>query len=170
TAIRRPEALPARHRCGRRGSRNASRCPRSPARAHDRVVIACWLPCSASVVPCWQSVSGLPWPEVRLRPPEIPCHGLRPARVGSRHFAQFVETIMKAVFSMALVLGVCGFAGAADKVDPVGTWNCEYEIGGQKRTCTLTVKKDVDKLVGTMNWPDQKDEKLKDVKLKESTL
>ena len=77
---------------------------------------------------------------------------------------------MKAVFSMALVLGVCGFAGAADKVDPVGTWKCEYEIGGQKRTCTLMVKKDGDKLVGTMNWPDQKDEKLKDVKLKESTL
>ena len=77
---------------------------------------------------------------------------------------------MKAVFSMALVLGVCGFAGAADKVDPVGTWKCEYEIGGQKRTCTLMVKKDGDKLVGMMNWPDQKDEKLKDVKLKESTL
>ena len=77
---------------------------------------------------------------------------------------------MKAVFSMALVLGVCGFAGAADKVDPVGTWKCEYEIGGQKRTCTLMVKKDGDKLVGTMNWPDQKDAKLKDVKLKDDTL
>ena len=77
---------------------------------------------------------------------------------------------MKAVFSMVLVLGVCGFAAAADKVDPVGTWKCEYVIGGQKRTCTLMVKKDGDKLVGTMNWPDQKDEKLKDVKLKESTL
>ena len=77
---------------------------------------------------------------------------------------------MKAVFSMALVLGVCGFAGAADKVDPVGTWKCEYEIGGQKRTCTLMVKKDGDKLVGMMNWPDQKDEKLKDVKLKDAVL
>ena len=29
---------------------------------------------------------------------------------------------------------------------------------------------DGDKLAGTMSWPDQKDEKLKDVKLKESTL
>jgi hypothetical protein len=81
-----------------------------------------------------------------------------------------LETIMKVVFSMALVLGVCGFAGAADKVDPVGTWKCEYEIGEQKRTCTLTVKKDGDKLVGTMNWPDQKDAKLKDVKLKDAVL
>jgi len=47
---------------------------------------------------------------------------------------------MKAILSMALVLGVCGLAGAADDkvVDPVGTWKCEYEIGGQQRTSTLT--------------------------------
>ncbi len=77
---------------------------------------------------------------------------------------------MKAILSMALVLGVCGLAGAADKVGPVGTWKCEYEIGEQKRTSTLTIKKDGDKLVGTMSWPDQKDEPLKDVKLKEGTL
>ena len=55
---------------------------------------------------------------------------------------------MKAILSMALVLGVCGLAGAADKVDPVGTWKCEYEIGGQKRMSTLTIKKDGDKLKG----------------------
>ena len=77
---------------------------------------------------------------------------------------------MKAILSMALVLGVCGFAGAADKADPVGTWNCEYEIAGMKLTATLTIKMDGDKLAGTMSWPDQKDEKLMDVKLKESTL
>jgi len=77
---------------------------------------------------------------------------------------------MKAILSMALVLGVCGLAGAADKVDPVGTWKCEYKIGDQKRESALTVKKDGDKLVGTMSWPDQKDEKLKDVKLKDNTL
>src|SRR5580692_6317070 len=77
---------------------------------------------------------------------------------------------MKAIISMALALGVCGLAGAADKVEPVGTWKCEYEIGGQKRTSTLTIKKDGDKLAGTMTWPDQKDEPLKDVKLKEETL
>jgi hypothetical protein len=77
---------------------------------------------------------------------------------------------MKAILSIALVLGVCGLVGAADKVEPVGTWNCEYEIGGQKRTSTLTIKKDGDKLVGTMSWPDQKEAKLKDVKLKDDTL
>jgi hypothetical protein len=78
---------------------------------------------------------------------------------------------MKAILSMALVLGLCGLAGAADdKAEPVGTWKCEYEIGGQQRTSTLTIKKDGDKLSGTMSWTDQKDEPLKDLKLKEGTL
>jgi major membrane immunogen (membrane-anchored lipoprotein) len=77
---------------------------------------------------------------------------------------------MKAILSMALVLGACGLASAADKVEPVGTWKCEYEIGGQKRTSTLTIKKDGDKLAGTMSWPDQKEASLKDLKLKGDTL
>jgi hypothetical protein len=77
---------------------------------------------------------------------------------------------MKAILSVALVLGVCGLVGAADKADPVGTWKCEYKIGDQQRTSELTIKKDGDKLGGTMNWPDQKDEKLSDVKLKDGTL
>jgi hypothetical protein len=77
---------------------------------------------------------------------------------------------MKAIFSTALALVVCGLAGAADKVDPVGTWKCEYEIGKQKRTSTLTIKKDGDKLVGTMSWPDQKETNLKDLKLKDGTV
>jgi hypothetical protein len=78
---------------------------------------------------------------------------------------------MRAILSVALVLGVCGLTSAAeDKSDPVGTWKCEYEIGGQQRTSTLTIKKEGDKLAGTMSWPDQKEEKLKDLKLKDSTL
>jgi hypothetical protein len=77
---------------------------------------------------------------------------------------------MKAIFSVALVLGVCGLAYAADKVDPVGTWKCEYDIGGQKRTSTLTIKMDGDKLAGTMDWSDQKGVKLKDVMLKDGEL
>ena len=77
---------------------------------------------------------------------------------------------MKAILSIALVLGVCGLARAADKVEPVGKWKCEYEIGDQKRTSTLTIKKDGDKLAGTMSWPNQKETKLKDLKLKDGTL
>ena len=78
---------------------------------------------------------------------------------------------MKAILSAALVLGLCGLAGAReDKADPVGTWACEYKIGDRMLTAELTIKKDGDKLVGTMSWPDQKDAKLKDVKLKVDTL
>jgi hypothetical protein len=78
---------------------------------------------------------------------------------------------MKAILSAALVLGVCGLARAADdKADPVGTWKCEYEIGGQKRTSTLTIKKDGDKLAGTMSWPDQKETNVKDLKVKDGTV
>jgi hypothetical protein len=75
-----------------------------------------------------------------------------------------------AVFGGALVLGVCGLVRAADKVEPVGKWKCEYEIGDQKRTSTLMIKKDGDKLAGTMSWPNQKETKLKDLKLKDGTL
>jgi hypothetical protein len=82
-----------------------------------------------------------------------------------------LEAIMKAILSAALVLGLCGLASARDeKADPVGTWKCEYEIGGQKRMSTLTIKKDGDKLAGTMSWPDQKETMLKDLKLKDGTL
>jgi hypothetical protein len=78
---------------------------------------------------------------------------------------------MKMIFSAALVLALCGLAGAqGEKADPVGTWKCEYKIGDQKRTSELTITKDGDKLAGTMSWPDQKDEKLKDLKLQDSTL
>ena len=79
---------------------------------------------------------------------------------------------MKAILSMALVLGACGLAGAADEkaADPVGTWQCSYEIGEQKRTSTLTVKKEGDNLTGTMSWPNQKDEKIKDPKFKDGKL
>jgi hypothetical protein len=78
---------------------------------------------------------------------------------------------MKAILSVAVVLGVCGFVGAVeDKSDPVGTWKCEYEIGGQQRTSTLVIKKDGDKLAGTMSWPDQKETQLKDVKLQDGSV
>ena len=79
---------------------------------------------------------------------------------------------MKTILSapLVLVLGLCGLAGAQEKADPVGTWKCEYQIGEQKRTSTLTIKMDGDKLAGTMSWPDQKETNLKDVKLKDADL
>ena len=82
---------------------------------------------------------------------------------------------MKAILSAAVVIGICGLVRAADekadeKADPVGTWKCQYQIGDLKRTSTLTIKKEGDKLDGTMSWPDQKEAKLKDLKLKDGEL
>ena len=77
---------------------------------------------------------------------------------------------MKTILAVALVFGLCGFARAADKADPVGTWKCEYSIGEQKRTSTLTIKKEGDNFAGTMSWPDQKEATLKDVKVKDAEV
>ena len=78
---------------------------------------------------------------------------------------------MKTILSAALALALCGVAGAqGEKADPVGTWKCEYKIGEQQRTATLTIKKDGDKLAGTMSWPDQKETNLKEPKQTENTL
>lgn len=78
---------------------------------------------------------------------------------------------MKTIFSATLAVSLCALAGARGaEADPVGTWKCEYTIGDMKRTAELTIKKDGDKLVGTMSWPDQKDEKIKDPKFKDGKL
>ena len=91
--------------------------------------------------------------------------------MGAFHPAAIRSTIMKALLAAALVVGLCGYSLAEDKkADPVGTWKCEYKIGDQTRTSELTIKKDGDTLAGTMNWPEQKGEKLKNVKLKDKTL
>jgi hypothetical protein len=78
---------------------------------------------------------------------------------------------MRTLIAAGLVLGLVGLSAAQDKKpDPVGTWKCEYEIGDQKRESTLKITKDGDKLAGTMSWPDQKEAKLKDVRLKDGEL
>jgi hypothetical protein len=78
---------------------------------------------------------------------------------------------MKAILSAALVLGLCGLAGARDtNADPVGTWKCGYEIGGQKRESTLVIQKDGDKLTGTMTYQDKQEAKLRDLKFKDGEL
>jgi hypothetical protein len=78
---------------------------------------------------------------------------------------------MKAILSAVLVLGLCSFASAADdKANPVGTWKCEYNIGDQKRESTLVIKKDGDKLAGTMTYQDKQEAKLNDVAFKDGEL
>ena len=81
---------------------------------------------------------------------------------------------MKTILSAALVLGLFCVARAGDEkaqADAVGTWKCEYAIGDLQRTATLAITKDDGgKLAGTMSWPDQKETKLKDVKLTDGEL
>jgi hypothetical protein len=78
---------------------------------------------------------------------------------------------MKSILATVLVLGLCGVAAAqGTKGDPVGTWKCEYDIGGQKREATLAVKKDGDKFTGTMTFQDKQEAKLKDPKFKNGEL
>ena len=83
----------------------------------------------------------------------------------------FLQANVKTILSMVLLLGFCRLAGAeGEKADFIGTWKCDYEIGDQKRTSTLTITKDGDELAATMSWPDQKETKLKDLKLKDGAL
>ena len=78
---------------------------------------------------------------------------------------------MKAILTTVLVVGLCGVAEAqGTKGDPVGTWKCEYNIGDQKREATLTVKKEGDKVTGTMKFQDGQEAKLKDPKVKDGEL
>jgi hypothetical protein len=103
--------------------------------------------------------------------PKIAVSGWRRSASDSSPERNFLEANMKAILSAALVLVFCGLAAAqGEKADPVGTWKCEYKIGDQQRMSTLTIKKDGDKLAGTMSWPDQKEAELKDLKLKDAEL
>jgi hypothetical protein len=78
---------------------------------------------------------------------------------------------MKTILSAALILGLCAMTAAqAAQADPVGTWKCQYSIGDQNRTADLTIKKDGDKVEGTMTWPDQKDEKITHPTFKDGKL
>ena len=98
------------------------------------------------------------------------CQGVVAVCVRLLPFPHFSETNLKAILSMALVLGVCTLACAADRVDPVGTWKCEYKIGDQQRTLELTIKKEGDKLGGSMTFQDKQEAKLKDPKFKDGEL
>jgi len=82
-----------------------------------------------------------------------------------------MKTILSAALVAVTLFGLSAQARAEDdKANPVGTWQCKYKIGDQERTSTLMIKKEGDKFEGTMDWPDQKGEKLKDPKFKDGKL
>lgn len=84
---------------------------------------------------------------------------------------------MRTLLTAGLVFALTGLTTGQDrkaddkkKGDPAGTWKCTYEIGGQQRESTLTLKADGDKLSGTMAWPDKQEAKLADVKVKDGEV
>src|SRR5262245_20677025 len=78
---------------------------------------------------------------------------------------------MRATLTAVLVLGLYGLADARDeKADPVGTWKCEYVVNGEQRESTLAIKKDGDKLAGTMTYQDKQESKLGDLTFNDGEL
>jgi hypothetical protein len=76
--------------------------------------------------------------------------------------------VMKAILAAAFAFVVCGLASAqAAKPDPTGTWKCETDINGEKRTSTLTLKLDGDKLTGTITFADKMESKVEGGKFKD---
>jgi hypothetical protein len=92
---------------------------------------------------------------------------------------------MRVLLAFGLVFGLAGFAAAADDkkpvekkpedkkpedkkaADPTGTWKWETEFGGQKRTNTLKLKLEKEKLTGAMVGQDGKETEIKDATFKD---
>ena len=78
---------------------------------------------------------------------------------------------MKAILFAAMVLGLCCLASAQDaKADPVGTWKFGAPLVPTKLESTLVIKKDGDKLAGTITSADKVEQQLKDLKFKDGEL
>jgi hypothetical protein len=75
---------------------------------------------------------------------------------------------MRTLLALGLVLGLTAVAGADDKkANPTGTWKWETEFNGNKRTTTLKLKLDGDKLTGAVVGMDGMETKIEDAKYKD---
>jgi hypothetical protein len=78
---------------------------------------------------------------------------------------------MRTLAVAALALGLTGLATADDKkANPTGTWKWETEFGGQKRTQTLKLKLEGDKLTGAMIGRNDMETKIEDAKFKDGEV
>ncbi len=72
-------------------------------------------------------------------------------------------------FGVALI-GMAGFAYAADKPDPTGTWKWSITFNDQTRDVTLKLKLDGDKLTGAMLGRDNQETKIDDATFKDGEV
>ncbi|MEO2089072.1 MAG: hypothetical protein ABGY75_06195 [Gemmataceae bacterium] len=78
---------------------------------------------------------------------------------------------MRTLLAIGLVGLLAGFAGAADKKnDPTGTWKWETERNGMKRTSTLKLKLDGDKLTGSIPGRQNMETKIEDGTFKDGEV
>jgi hypothetical protein len=78
---------------------------------------------------------------------------------------------MRTMLAVAVVVAVSGLAHAADKKnDPTGTWKWETEMNGMKRTSTLKLKLDGDKLTGAMVGRQNMETAIGDATFKDGTV
>jgi hypothetical protein len=84
---------------------------------------------------------------------------------------------MRTLLALGMVMGLVGFAAAADekkadakKGDPTGTWKWEVDRQGQKVAMTLTLKLDGDKLTGEMPGRQGAATKIEDGKFKDGEV
>ncbi len=79
-------------------------------------------------------------------------------------------TRLTAATLVVALVGLAGFARAEEKkADPTGTWKWTVTINGQERETTLKLKKDGDKLTGTVTRGDQ-EAKIEDGKFKDGEV
>lgn len=77
---------------------------------------------------------------------------------------------MRGLLAFGLLFGLTAFGIAADDkkaADPTGTWKWETEFNGNKRTITLKLKLEKDKLTGAVVGMDGKETEIKDATFKD---
>ena len=73
--------------------------------------------------------------------------------------------------AVAVALVACvGVARAEDKSDPTGTWKWTVDFGGQTREVVLKLKRDGDKLTGTITGRNNQENKIEDGKFKDGEV
>jgi hypothetical protein len=80
---------------------------------------------------------------------------------------------MKRIALLASVLvfvALVGFAQAADKADPTGTWKWSFKLKDQTRDVTLKLQLDGDKLTGSMPGRNNQETKIEDGTFKDGEV